>query len=173
MPPGNERITLSTVLSLAAGADDNRLQQTAASLNRFRDFVDGRGSQCPHALRRDLDVAERDHSHGRAARLEQDRVRDFLLGRQGTGLLCRRRHADGLAAMLASLHRGTREQTRTNSPSFPPVFWGNSRPVRVRELGKTGVRAALKPVFTGLSWWALQGLNLRPLPCEGNALPLS
>ena len=23
------------------------------------------------------------------------------------------------------------------------------------------------------NWWALQGLNLRPLPCEGNALPLS
>jgi len=22
-----------------------------------------------------------------------------------------------------------------------------------------------------LKWWALQGLNLRPLPCEGNALP--
>jgi len=23
------------------------------------------------------------------------------------------------------------------------------------------------------SWWAVQGSNLRPLPCEGNALPLS
>lgn len=22
-------------------------------------------------------------------------------------------------------------------------------------------------------WWAVQGSNLRPLPCEGNALPLS
>ena len=22
-------------------------------------------------------------------------------------------------------------------------------------------------------WWAMQGLNLRPLPCEGSALPLS
>ena len=22
-------------------------------------------------------------------------------------------------------------------------------------------------------WWAVQGLNLRPLPCEGSALPLS
>ncbi len=22
-------------------------------------------------------------------------------------------------------------------------------------------------------WWVQQGLNLRPLPCEGNALPLS
>ena len=22
-------------------------------------------------------------------------------------------------------------------------------------------------------WWAQQGSNLRPLPCEGNALPLS
>ena len=24
-----------------------------------------------------------------------------------------------------------------------------------------------------LEWYALQGLNLRPLPCEGSALPLS
>ena len=25
----------------------------------------------------------------------------------------------------------------------------------------------------GLFWWAVQGSNLRPLPCEGSALPLS
>ncbi len=25
----------------------------------------------------------------------------------------------------------------------------------------------------GVLWWAMQGLNLRPLPCEGSALPLS
>ena len=25
----------------------------------------------------------------------------------------------------------------------------------------------------GEEWWARQGLNLRPLPCEGSALPLS
>jgi hypothetical protein len=24
-----------------------------------------------------------------------------------------------------------------------------------------------------LAWWAVQGSNLRPLPCEGSALPLS
>jgi hypothetical protein len=24
----------------------------------------------------------------------------------------------------------------------------------------------------GMSWWALQGSNLRPSPCEGDALPL-
>ena len=24
-----------------------------------------------------------------------------------------------------------------------------------------------------ISWWALQDSNLRPLPCEGSALPLS
>jgi hypothetical protein len=26
---------------------------------------------------------------------------------------------------------------------------------------------------TTFHWWAVQGSNLRPLPCEGNALPLS
>ena len=25
----------------------------------------------------------------------------------------------------------------------------------------------------GYSWWAMLGLNQRPLPCEGSALPLS
>ena len=37
-------------------------------------------------------------------------------------------------------------------------------------------RCRLVPVRAGKctgKWWALQGLNLRPLPCEGNALPLS
>ena len=27
--------------------------------------------------------------------------------------------------------------------------------------------------FPNCSWWVMQGLNLRPLPCEGSALPLS
>ncbi len=27
--------------------------------------------------------------------------------------------------------------------------------------------------FAGTAWWAMQGSNLRPLPCEGSALPLS
>jgi hypothetical protein len=27
--------------------------------------------------------------------------------------------------------------------------------------------------FSFATWWAVQGSNLRPLPCEGNALPLS
>ena len=28
-------------------------------------------------------------------------------------------------------------------------------------------------IFVVGEWWAMQGLNLRPLPCEGSALPLS
>src|SRR6478609_1821555 len=30
-----------------------------------------------------------------------------------------------------------------------------------------------KPLFHGLNWWTHKGSNLGPLPCEGNALPLS
>jgi hypothetical protein len=31
-----------------------------------------------------------------------------------------------------------------------------------------------KPLISNtILWWAVQGLNLRPLPCEGSALPLS
>ena len=29
------------------------------------------------------------------------------------------------------------------------------------------------PIFLRVLWWARQGLNLRPHPCEGCALPLS
>jgi hypothetical protein len=37
-----------------------------------------------------------------------------------------------------------------------------------------GKEKALQIVdLQGLSWWAVQGSNLRPLPCEGSALPLS
>src|SRR5262249_2264514 len=62
----------------------------------------------------------------------------------------------------------SREQMRTNSPDFPPPERGNSRLVRVRDLGETGEGASLRPVFTALSWWALYGLKLPPLPCEGD-----
>ena len=35
---------------------------------------------------------------------------------------------------------------------------------------KTSPESAVSRCFY---WWAVQGLNLRPLPCEGSALPLS
>jgi hypothetical protein len=34
-------------------------------------------------------------------------------------------------------------------------------------------RSAARAIFREGRWWALQGLNLRPHPCEGCALPLS
>src|SRR5262249_17667949 len=37
----------------------------------------------------------------------------------------------------------------------------------------TMLRAAVTNLSGCFCWWALEGLNLRPLPCEGNALPLS
>lgn len=36
----------------------------------------------------------------------------------------------------------------------------------------TGVRT-VRIKMVRREWWAMQGLNLRPLPCEGSALPLS
>lgn len=39
------------------------------------------------------------------------------------------------------------------------------------QLQKTDTRPASRKYL--ISWWAVQGSNLRPLPCEGNALPLS
>jgi putative effector of murein hydrolase len=54
-------------------------------------------------------------------------------------------------------------------------------PVAMGIAEKIGGIPALSAVFavlTGLvgavsDWWVMQGLNLRPLPCEGSALPLS
>jgi hypothetical protein len=41
------------------------------------------------------------------------------------------------------------------------------------DLGRNARCKNLVMTNKDLQWWALQGLNLRPLPCEGNALPLS
>src|SRR6201996_6628691 len=35
------------------------------------------------------------------------------------------------------------------------------------------VKNAEKPIKRWVKWWAHKGSNLGPLPCEGNALPLS
>ena len=37
----------------------------------------------------------------------------------------------------------------------------------------TTKKATRKGGLFDTTWWAVQGSNLRPLPCEGNALPLS
>jgi hypothetical protein len=47
----------------------------------------------------------------------------------------------------------------------------NSGMIQGREGGRSG--AAKAQVCDLRLWWALQVSNLRPLPCEGSALPLS
>jgi hypothetical protein len=72
---------------------------------------------------------------------------------------------------------------------MPPETFGRNRPTWVLETAKTRMetefRSAKPRIYraipdTGKShqsgatgWWAMQGSNLRPLPCEGSALPLS
>lgn len=52
----------------------------------------------------------------------------------------------------------------------PPGRDCNKQPIcRLRYSKKAGAW----PAFRKRTWWAVQGSNLRPLPCEGNALPLS
>jgi hypothetical protein len=41
------------------------------------------------------------------------------------------------------------------------------------EMRKQTKKPPFPEAFLTESWWAVQGSNLRPLPCEGNALPLS
>src|SRR3977135_3961855 len=45
----------------------------------------------------------------------------------------------------------------------------------MRVHGATAVKSesARSANFTGVEWWTHKGSNLGPLPCEGNALPLS
>src|SRR6185369_1422406 len=47
--------------------------------------------------------------------------------------------------------------------------------VTARSLGFSEANRARPKSLVSLRkrWWARQGLNLRPLPCEGSALPLS
>jgi hypothetical protein len=58
----------------------------------------------------------------------------------------------------------TRGQTRFH-PGFPHFF-----PITKRS---ATARVAQVIDLFGIFWWAVQGSNLRPLPCEGSALPLS
>jgi hypothetical protein len=59
--------------------------------------------------------------------------------------------------------------TRTFSPSLPPVFGGRSASVQARNVGEKGEVSSVSLDNTGENWWAMQGSNLRPLPCEGSA----
>jgi hypothetical protein len=53
----------------------------------------------------------------------------------------------------------SRAETDTASAN-PRKYRGPSQTRKTTEFARTG-------------WWAMQGSNLRPLPCEGSALPLS
>lgn len=54
---------------------------------------------------------------------------------------------------------------------------GRFRPILAVKRGQNlrGRKMAIHkfPIFQRDLWWARQGLNLRPPPCEGDALPLS
>ena len=61
-----------------------------------------------------------------------------------------------------------------------PRSWGHQRKFEVDDYGADRKEPHRNTAFgnaEGLweftKWWAVQGSNLRPLPCEGNALPLS
>jgi hypothetical protein len=72
---------------------------------------------------------------------------------------------------LRSLRSG-RTGVRTNGCCVPEL---NFRITLCNEKAtRAGVAFFVKhPEHQGSIWWAVQGSNLRPLPCEGNALPLS
>ena len=85
------------------------------------------------------------------------------------------------AAACADVYRAMRRFTRITArlrhgPARPSAWWPDSA-VRAASPSKHSGRLTAtrrKTVkFQRLEWWAVQGLNLRPLPCEGSALPLS
>ena len=57
----------------------------------------------------------------------------------------------------------------TSEGRFRPLFGVKRR----QNLQRRKLAIHKFPIFQGHLWWARQGLNLRPHPCEGCALPLS
>jgi hypothetical protein len=65
---------------------------------------------------------------------------------------------------------------RTDHDQIPRIFHGSELRVCVAFCSILPIRfqrRVKKPNESGLLWWAHKGSNLGPLPCEGNALPLS
>ena len=62
---------------------------------------------------------------------------------------------------------------RTESPWESPSNWGRSHRVHGSGLGDKGVVPQLTPDFVWGNWCCRRGLNSRPLPYQGSALPLS
>ena len=60
--------------------------------------------------------------------------------------------------------------TETNKSTVQPDIKDNEKETPCLQIEKRPDHQ-IRPF--GFSWWAQQGLNLRPLPCEGSALPLS
>jgi hypothetical protein len=74
-------------------------------------------------------------------------------------------------AMIAA-----RSKSGTAREQIPRIFHGSEAHVCVTFCAILPIRffkRSKKPLFIGLSWWTHKGSNLGPLPCEGNALPLS
>jgi hypothetical protein len=62
---------------------------------------------------------------------------------------------------------------RTKSPRFPPACWGTTWFVHASGLGERGVLANNSADLLGILWCCRCGLNTRPPPYQGGALPLS
>ena len=66
-------------------------------------------------------------------------------------------------------HGGENGQEQTRDRDDDPVHWWSAGSFEGR--GVNVVRS--EPMGRLEGWWAMQGLNLRPSPCQGDALPLS
>ena len=59
------------------------------------------------------------------------------------------------------------------SPQFFRSYCTDVSDTFCRQLPSSIFTDCKKPLFPRLFWWTHKGSNLGPLPCEGNALPLS
>ncbi len=83
------------------------------------------------------------------------------------------------------LHCGAGKGIRTPDPQLGKLMlyrlsYSRPWPIVVRPAPSPAVKPAVQPavepvvgpaVKPAVQWWAVQGLNLRPLPCEESALP--
>ncbi len=84
-------------------------------------------------------------------------------------------------ALVTSLCGPSLEATsQISRPPLPRLLetFSVARPLRLRGRLLLSILARIVVSFgfgyrPPIEWWALQGLNLRPLPCRGSALPLS
>ena len=139
------RVTAALQRPLHRGRRPNRRQAKGYLPRLLRLMLSGHG-RCSNSCRNRGDAEKKRMRTTSAAAMAQPRI----------GFSEVSRLASGSAATVCY------GDTTPSAPIVPQFFWGTSSGSHFPKL-----------LITGTNWWTHKGSNLGPLPCEGNALPLS